>query len=124
MLRAIRISLLLSILAAVTAMLLQAGELPQAAPPQKPAAPAAAEDCGCDEAVAVDRHIYNWMTNKSRRMAWVQKIKMWKTDALGRPHAYMYTGQVVFRPYSEFAKFVEDRKKGKLGDSPGEVILE
>jgi protein-disulfide isomerase len=52
MLRAIRISLLLSILVTVTALLIQAGEPPQTAPPQKPAAPATAEDCGCDETVA------------------------------------------------------------------------
>jgi predicted DsbA family dithiol-disulfide isomerase len=52
MLKAIRITLILSILAAVTALLIQAGTT-QAVQPQKPAAPTGAtEDCGCDEAVA------------------------------------------------------------------------
>jgi hypothetical protein len=44
----------------------------------------AGEYFGCDTAVAVDRHVANWLANRAGRLAWYQTVLLPKFDKNGR----------------------------------------
>jgi hypothetical protein len=54
-----------------------------------------AEYMGCDDAVAVDRHVGNWLANSTGRLAWVQRVKVTKRDSLGRNLGKMWLNKPV-----------------------------
>lgn len=55
-----------------------------------------AEYFGCSTGVAVDRHVGNWLANNSGRLAWIQKVKITKTDAIGRKRSVVVEAPVRY----------------------------
>jgi hypothetical protein len=55
-----------------------------------------AEYMGCDNAVAVDRHVGNWLANSVGRLAWVQRVQVTRRDkTTGRSRGTFWRQGVV-----------------------------